>query len=53
MEGCPEWQLYNTSDENIQIECLQIRDKSGDISLFDLSISAGDYLVLTDDLGRI
>jgi len=46
-----EWlELYNTGSEKVEIDRLQIRDKSGDVSRFDLAIVAGEYLVLTADL---
>ncbi len=52
-DGGAEWlELYNTSDEKIEIKGLQIRDKSGDVSSFDLEISAEGYLVLTADFSE-
>ncbi len=51
--GCGEWlEIYNTSDVRIKIDGLQIRDKSADISSFDLDICAGGYLVLTADFSE-
>ncbi len=52
-KGCAEWlELYNSDDEKIEIAGMQIRDKSGDVSRFDLSILGKDYLVLVSDLAE-